>query len=177
MNKVITFCIDIVKSYPFEGSCYSDLSPRLKAKQAIMNIKNRDNECFRWALRAWKFPFHQGGHSDRPSKYPGEDGFDFSGIDFPVKLNQIPKIDQQNNLAINVFAWGENRVLRVYASEQPEGLERINLMLITNERRNSLYCFVKNLSHLLHPKKIHAYPLPLRRLLAKLLQSRKSKRT
>ena len=25
-------------------------------------------------------------------------------------------------------------------------------MLITNERRNSHYCFVKNLSHLLHPK-------------------------
>ena len=93
-----------------------------------MNIKNRDNECFRWALRAWKFPFHQGGHSDRPSKYPSEDGFDFSGIDFPVKLNRIPKIEQQNNLAIDVFAWGENQVLRVYASKQPEGLERINLM-------------------------------------------------
>lgn len=56
LNKVITFCIDIVRFCPFEGSCYFDLSPRLKAKQAIMNIKNRDNECFRWALRAWTFP-------------------------------------------------------------------------------------------------------------------------
>ena len=86
LNRVITFCIDIVKFCPFERSCYFDLSPRLKAKQAIMNIKNRDNECFRWALRAWTFPVQQGGHSGRPRKNTSEDGFDFSGTDFPEKI-------------------------------------------------------------------------------------------
>lgn len=86
LNKVITFCIDILKFCPFEGSYYFDLSPRLKAKQAIMNIKNWDNECFQWALRAWTFPVQQGGHSGRPRKNTSEDGFDFSGTDFPEKI-------------------------------------------------------------------------------------------
>ena len=67
---------------------------------------------------------HDGHLLHRPNTYSsedGQDGFDFSRIDFPVKLNQISKIEQQNNLAINAFAWETNRVLPVYGSEKPEG--------------------------------------------------------
>ena len=53
------------------------------------------------ALRAALFPVPI--HPERPSKYPTDDGLDFTGISFPTPLNEIPKVEKQNNIAINVL--------------------------------------------------------------------------
>ena len=74
-------------------------------------MKNKDDKCLRWALRAALFPTPDTKHSDRPSKYPINDGLDFSGISFPTPLNEISKVKTKNDLAINVLEWTKNRVI------------------------------------------------------------------
>ena len=101
VDAIEKFYLDFARNDPLRGGHYLPLPKDLKAKGAIIDVKNKDNECLRWALRAAKFPVTK--DPQRPSKYPTDDGLDFTGISFPTPLNEIPKVEKQNNLAINVL--------------------------------------------------------------------------
>ena len=87
-------------------------------KKAIVNVKNKDHSCLRWTLRSALFPAND--HSDRPTKYPTDDGLDFTGTDAPTPLSQIDQVEKQNYLAINVFGWNKG-VIVLGLSKEEEG--------------------------------------------------------
>ena len=72
MYGIEKFYIDVARNDPLRGGHYLPLPKDLKAKGAIINVKNRDNECLRWTLRATIYPVTI--HPERPSKYPTDDG-------------------------------------------------------------------------------------------------------
>ena len=106
------------------------LPTKLKNKKAILNIRNRDNQCLRWALRVALFPAPRGRNLIRPSSYPTEDGLNFTGIVFPKSVSQIGRLERQNpNLAINMFEWENEQVVIHRISEKGGEIPRINLMI------------------------------------------------
>ena len=120
-------------------------------------MKNRDNECLKWALRAALFPPKDGKNAQRPSKYPVKDGINYKGIDFPTPVKQIDKLEAQNRiLAINVFGWEYGRVIvhRISERKVKNGVKEVNLMLIESGM-NQHYCCVKRVSALLFDKKMN----------------------
>ncbi len=42
--------IVIAKFRPLSGSGYSELPPLITKKKAVINMKNEDNQCFKWAV-------------------------------------------------------------------------------------------------------------------------------
>ena len=86
--------LEVNKYEPIRGGSYIPTPSKLRNKQAVINVKNKDDECLRWAIRAALFPAQT--HVDRPGSYPRDDGLDFTGIDFPTPLSQISKIEEQN---------------------------------------------------------------------------------
>ena len=86
--------LDISRNNPLRGGTYIPLPKKLKDKQEIINVKNRDNACIKWALKAAHFQVLQ--NPERTNKYPQEDVFNFEGISFPTPLHEIPKIERQN---------------------------------------------------------------------------------
>ena len=93
-------------------------------------MKNRDNEYLKWALRAALYPPQDGKDLQRPSKYPVNDGMDYTGIDFPTPIKQIEKLEAQNeNLARNVFGWENNCVINHRIRRKERKVRWINLML------------------------------------------------
>ena len=136
------------KYNPIKGGAYIPLPPKLQGKQAIINIKSKDDKCLRWALKAWRFPAKN--HCDRPSQYPTEDSLDFTGISFPTPICEIPKVEKLNNVAINVLGWDEGKVIILHASKigAPD-IPSVNMMYITKGQR-SHYCYIKSLSRLLY---------------------------
>ena len=89
---------------PLGGGSYLPLPPDLAKKGAIINVKNNDNECIKWAIRAALFPPKDGKNAQRPSKYQVEDGINYEGIDFTTPIKQIDKLEKQNRkLAITVY--------------------------------------------------------------------------
>ena len=114
VNKVY---LNITRNNPLRGEHISLFQKKLKDKKAIINMKNRDNQCLRWALKAERFPANH--HSDRPSQYPtdAEDGFDFTGISFPTPLNEIHKVEKLNNITINVLGWKNGKVTPLHVSD------------------------------------------------------------
>ena len=42
--------ISIVKFNPLSGSGYSELPKLIRKKKTVINMKNEDNQCFKWAV-------------------------------------------------------------------------------------------------------------------------------
>ena len=58
-NRVISFDLQMVEFKPLNGSSWLPLPDELLFKKAIINMKNKDNECFKWcATRALKRACH-----------------------------------------------------------------------------------------------------------------------
>ena len=49
-HSVLSLDIHTVKYEPLGGSSYIPLSDFLAVKKAIINLKNEDDECFKWAI-------------------------------------------------------------------------------------------------------------------------------
>ena len=99
--------------------------------------------------------FQVAEHPERTSKYPQEDVFNFDGISFPTPLHEIPKIERQNGIAINVLGWdGEKAVIYHVSEIDRPGIPSVNLMLMTALDQDTgdpiyHYCYIKSLSSLL----------------------------
>ena len=105
----------------------------------------------RWALRA-ALAYPPSPHNpERPSWYPTEDDLNFQGIDAPTLISQIPKVEKQNNLAINVFGWDKGVTIH-RLSKQPQEIPRINMLLIEKAGKFH-YTWIKNLNRLLYASK------------------------
>ena len=100
IDKCNTLFLNIAKYEPLKGSSYIPLPEVLANKKAIINVKNQDQECLRWALRSALFPAKNNLNS--PYSYPKQDNLNMEGIDFPTPISQINKIERQNNIALNV---------------------------------------------------------------------------
>ena len=96
--------INISKHKPLSGSSYLPLPEKIKnKKKATINIQNKnDNECFRWCYLAFLFPVKH--NAEWISKYKDHiDKLKYDKINFPVKLKNVPKIENMNDIKFNVF--------------------------------------------------------------------------
>ena len=139
--------IEVARYRSLRGGTYLPLPASLAKKKAIINVRNKNEKCIQWAIRAALFPVEK--DAQRPRKYPVNDGIDYTGIDFPTPIKQIDRLEAQNEfLAINVFGWEKNNVVVYRLSKNEKSISRINLMLIESEETQH-YCCIKRISALL----------------------------
>ncbi|XP_052746715.1 uncharacterized protein LOC128199737 [Bicyclus anynana] len=146
--------MNVNKFNPLRGTSYIDLPQDIKAKKAIINVKNVDHMCFKWALLSALYP-PPNNKTDRVSSYSmHSDKLKFHGVSFPVKLTDIYKVENQNNISINVFGLEFNKKEKSHSIIGPLYFTKsykkshVNLLLISN-KTNSHYCYIKNMSRLL----------------------------
>ena len=111
IESVDNHYLNIVKYEPMKGSSYIELPQELRnSLKGLINIKNQDNECFRWCHIRHLNP--QKEHSERIKKSDKQyiNELDYSGIEFPVTTKQYNKIEKQNNIRINVFGRSTHRI-------------------------------------------------------------------
>ena len=156
VDRVSTLWLDIARYQPLRGGSYIPLPAAVRNKKAVINVRNTDNRCFLWTLLAAMFKVAI--HPERPSKYPEEDVFDLTGIDYPTPISQISKVEKQNPLAINVFGWDNAHacvtILRL--SECAGDVVRTTVnMLLLEEAGKFHYTWIKDLNRLLHDQYSH----------------------
>ena len=91
----------------------------------------------------------------RPTKYPIDDGLNFEGINAPTPISQIPRMEKQNNLAINIFGW-KSGVINHRLRNQPLLMPRINKLLIEKNGKFH-YTLIKHLNRLLYDQSKHQH--------------------
>ena len=119
------------------------------SRKGLINIKNDDNECFRWChVRHLNTLRH---HNERITQKDREIAktLDYSGVTFPVTIRDIGKIEKQNKININVFGYDEY-VFPIRNSETEHG-ETLNVLLIEEETKSGYgqhYVLIKDFNRL-----------------------------
>ena len=146
-DEVLHIDVDFHKLNLTRGLSYLPLPDWLTKTKAIINPRNEDQECFKWAVIAASKWEDIDSHPERISKLKRfEADFDWSGIGFLVSIKDIKKFEFRNQISINLLAI-EYR--QIYICRKGGNYERIiNLMLIIENSRKH-YVAIKSLSRLL----------------------------
>ena len=96
------------KWVPLNGSSYMPLDPYLANKKCLVNMKNEDEECFKWCvLRALNPKDKNAERIDKDLKSK-QDTINMKGIQYPVDFRGIDRFEAQNpNISISVLSYNE----------------------------------------------------------------------
>ena len=129
---------------PLGGSAWIPLPEKLAQKKAIINMKNKDDFCFKWCVtRAANMVENHPERITEDLKDQAEK-FDWTDCKFPMPLEKIKFFEKRNNLSINVYEWnGHASPLIVTKEEKPF---HIDLVFLTKGTDQAHFALVKNFS-------------------------------
>ena len=156
VDYISTLWLDIAKYQPLRGSSYIPLPKAVKNKKAVVNVKNKGDRCIVWTILAAICKVAK--DPQRPSKYPQDHGFDFTGIDYPTPISQISRIEKRNPLAINVFGWDNAHACVIIhrLSDAARARTTVNMLLIEKAGKFH-YTWIKDLNRLLYDQSKHQH--------------------
>ena len=148
--KIKNLTLHTAKWDPLNAGSYIDLPANLKNKKAIINMKNQDNECFKWCvLRALNPKNTNPDRIDKDLKSK-QDTLNMEGIKYPVSFRDIDRFESLNpNISISVLGYNQDE--RVYPLKVSNftGCEHDIILMLLKDGENSHYCLVNNMSALI----------------------------
>ena len=104
IDRIDSHYLNVTLYKPLNGSSYIELPTELRnSKKGLINMKNKDEECFRWChIR------HLNPQTKYPERIKKEDKkmineLNYDGINFPLSQKHYNKLGKQNSIRINVF--------------------------------------------------------------------------
>ena len=146
--------INIVNYNPLKGSSYIKLPQELK-NRSLINLQNKDNECFRWCHIRHLNPQEKDPQRIKKTDKTFISQLDYSSIEFPVTVKQINKIEKQNNICINLFGYEEKQKFPIFISKE-KFTDHIELLLIT-EGENNHYVLIKDFNKFMFNQTKHEH--------------------
>ena len=135
VKKIDGHYINITTYQSLHGSSYVELPTKLRnPKKGLINIKKKDNECFRWChIR------HLNPQKKDPQRIKKDDkqfieGLNYKWIEFPVSQKQYIKLETQNSIRINVFGYEKGQPFPIHISKE-KFEDQMNLLLITKDEK------------------------------------------
>ena len=136
---------------PLNAGSYIDLPAFLKNKNAIINMKNLDHECFKWCVLRALNP--KDNHPERIDKdlKSKQNTLNMQGVRYPVSFRDIDRFESQNpNISISVMGYNEDERVYPLKISKYTGCEHDIILLLIKDGENSHYCLVKNMSALIY---------------------------
>ena len=131
---------------PIRGSSFIPLPSAIATKKAVINIKNDDNECFKWCVARALTPVEKNAERINLRLRQNAAQLNWEGLKFPVKLKDI-KIFEKNNPDISINVFGFEKGLFPLRIQKEKKRQIIDLLLIADDEKQH-YCLIKNLSRL-----------------------------
>ena len=153
MNKIEDVHIKISNYEPLPGSSYILLPSKLNNSiKGLINLKNKDDECFKWCHVRFINP--QNKNSERIKKEDKKiaSTLDYRGINFPMKAGDYEIVEERFNINVNVFGY-ENKVFPLYVSKKSN--EQVLKVLLISNGEKSHYVFIKDFNRLMYSKTKH----------------------
>ena len=148
LDYIMHLDIDFHRLQLTRGSSYIPLPEWIGKKKAVINPKNTDDECFKWAVIAALHNEEIDRDPQRITKLePFADRYKWG--EFPMPIEKIGKFEKENpEIAVNVLFASKKSVYIARRSSYNCKRRRVNLLLIVDgEKRH--YTAIKSLSRLL----------------------------
>ena len=136
------------------GSSYMELPIELQnSTKGLINLRNKDNECFRWCHIRHLNPQKKDPQRIEKADKVYVEKLDYTGIEFPVSQKQYNKIEKQNSIRINMFGYGKGQPFPIHISKETfEG--QMNLLLIAKDRKRH-YVLIKSFNAFMYNQSKH----------------------
>ena len=154
IDRIDSHYINVTTYTPLHGSNYIELPTELKnPKKGLINMKNKDDECFRWChIR------HLNPREKDPQRIKKVDKemihkLNYDGIKFPVSQKHCNKVEKQNNIRINVFGYEKGQPFPIHISKETFE-DQMNLLLITEDEKKH-YVLIKDFNAFMYNQSKH----------------------
>ena len=153
INRIDSRYINVTTYWPLQGSSYLELPTKLRnPRKGLVNMKNKDNECFRWChirhLNPQKKNLQRVMKGDK--QFIG--GLNYKGIEFPVSQKQYDKIEKQNSIRINVFGYEKGQPFPIHISKE-KFQDQMSLLITKDEKRH--YILIKDFNTFMYNQSKH----------------------
>ena len=154
IDRIDSHYLNVTLYKPQNGSSYIELpmEPR-NSKKGLINMKNEDEECFRWChIR------HLNPQTKYPERIKKEDKkmineLNYDGIDFPLSQKHYNKVEKQNSIRINVFGYEDGQPFPIHISKETFE-DQMNLLLITKDEKKH-YILIKDFNAFMYNQSKH----------------------
>ena len=134
------------------GGSYINSSDWIKNKKATINPKNKDNECFKYAITAALNYCEIDTYSEKISALKPFSNYNWKDIDIPSYSQDWKKFERNNKtIALNILfvPYNTNQIRPAYISKCNHKCDnKVNLLTIT-DNNNWHYLSIKNVPKLL----------------------------
>ena len=156
VQSVDNHYLNIVIYKPMKGSSYIQLPSELRnSAKGLINMKNEDNECFRWCHIRHLNPQEKYPQRIKKADKPYIEKLDYSNIDFPVSVKHYNKIEKQNSININVFGYENKEPYPIYVSKEKYE-DHMELLLVTKDE-NKHYVLIKDFNKFMYNQTKHEH--------------------
>ena len=120
--------------------------------KGLINIKNKDDECFKWCHIRLINPHNKNSERIKKQDKKIASTLDYRGIKFPLKARDYEIVEERFNINVNVFGY-ENKVFPLYISKKSN--EQVLSVLLISKEQKSHYDFIKDFNRLMYSKTKH----------------------
>ena len=154
LKRVVRLDITLSRLRPLRGSSHIELPKVIAKLNALINMKNEDEECFNWAVTRALNPVEKNPQSVNKELRRQSEELDWDGIEFPTPCLEMvfKKFERDNGVSLLVFGHevtvNKTYIIPLYVpTERREKIVRL-FFLKNEDETESHYCVVKNMSAL-----------------------------
>ena len=148
--------INTVVYEPMRGNSYIPLPVKLQnSAKGLINLQNKDNECFRWCHIRYLNPQEKDPQRIKKIDRKMVQELNYQGVEFPVAAKHYGKIEEQNSININVFGYENEEFYPIHVSKQ-KNEKVLNLPLITQGEKQH-YVLNKDFNKMIYNKTKHQH--------------------
>ena len=137
---------------PLRGSKYIELPKHIADKKAVVNIQNKDDDCFKWCILRAIHPKKYNVYRVDRELQAKADTINMEGISSPTQIDEIPKFEELNK-DISVVVLGINEIGNIYtilnSKYAYQRKHLVILLLITDLEKDFHYSLVNDPSRLI----------------------------
>ena len=145
IERIEKHFINFVKYQPLKGSSYVKLPIDFQnSLKGLINIQNKDNECFRWCHIRYLNPQKKNPQRIKDTDKEFINKLDYNNVKFPVMI----KVEKQNNINVNVFGCKNSSAFPIYISAmltKEKHKEVMNLLFYKNQ-----YVLINNFNRFMY---------------------------
>jgi hypothetical protein len=140
------------------GSSYMKLPDDISnSKCGLLNMRNDDNMCFVWCHVRHLRPKARRATTITQEDRDFELSLDYKGIEFPIKISDIDKIERKNNINISVFGYKGKKQFYPIRISKSEHEDHMELLLLGDGKGNLHYVLIKDVNRMLNSVSKHEH--------------------
>ena len=102
LKKIVKMIIKVTKYQIVRGAGFSELPKFITSKKTVINIKNEDDMCFKYAVTRALHPVKEKANAVSKLLRKQTENYNWEGLTFPVAVKDAKIFSENNNIGVNV---------------------------------------------------------------------------